>query len=161
MSDVAIGKIVGIGLGVKSVAGGVAANESEALVDGVEKRLFARGRHWRIAVRAGLSEIAGGEKESGLVGMEFFGIEDASVLRAVHIKAILLAKFGDSIFGDAEIGAIALYDLMFKARRFGEYEDGFLCGGKEALRERQACCCGGDGTEKTAAIGIRGHETLH
>jgi len=67
VSDVAVREIFRIGLGVKGVAGRVAADESEALLDGSEQSLLAGGRHGGILVGARFGEIAGGEEEDSLM----------------------------------------------------------------------------------------------
>ena len=72
VSDVAIGEILWIGLGVKGVAGGVAADESKALLDGGKQSLLAGGRHGGILVGSRFSEIAGREEKNGLMGVKIF-----------------------------------------------------------------------------------------
>jgi len=76
---------------VEGVAGGVAANESETLLDGSEQSSLAGCGHRGIFICAGCGEIAGGEKEDGLVSVKIFRVEDAAVFRAGDFKAVLFA----------------------------------------------------------------------
>ncbi len=121
---------------MKRIASRVATYESEALLDGAEQRLLAGRRHRRIAVRAGLRQIASGEKEGGAVGMKFRRIENASILGAVHIETIFLSELGDDGFGDAQLAAGSLHHGVFEAGRFRENQNGFLFGREQARGQR-------------------------
>src|SRR4029079_16250813 len=63
MSDVAVGAILGIGLGVKGVARRVNANKPHSAMNGIEQLLFSCCRHGRILVGSCSRQIAGGEED--------------------------------------------------------------------------------------------------
>ena len=140
----------------------MAADESEALLDGGEQRLLAGGRHRGIFVGAGLREVAGGEEEDGLVVVKILGVKDAAVFGARDVEAVLGAEFGDGRFGNAELAILPLDYLVFEAGGFGEDEQRFSWRGDRWIGERQAGgrrgqSGGGQGAQKLAAIGTVRH----
>src|SRR5580704_18496058 len=80
VGEIAIGKVGRIGLGVKGVTRGVNADEAEAVLDSIEKGLFALRGHRGIAVGGALSEITGGKEHDRVVSAPVLGIEDPAVL---------------------------------------------------------------------------------
>ena len=124
--DVTIGEVLRIGFRMEGVAGSVAADESETLLDGGEQGLLAGRGHGGIFVGAGLGEIAGGEEEDGLMGVEIFGVEDAAVFGAGDFKAVLGSELGEDGFADGELAVLTLHDFVFEAGGFGEDEERFF-----------------------------------
>jgi hypothetical protein len=69
-----------------------------------------------------LGEISGSEKQRGLERTKFRGIENPTILGALNLETVFLAKLGDHGFANAKFAVNTFHHLMLEAGRFGENE---------------------------------------
>ena len=111
---------------MESVASGVNADESEAVLDGIEKSLLALHRHRRLAIGTRLGKVTGREKYNRSVAMKFLGVKYAAVLRSSEIEFVLSGKTADGSFSDARTAGRSFYDRVLETGGFCEQENRFV-----------------------------------
>ena len=154
VGNVTIGIVFRVGLGMKSVAGGVDSDKAQPAMDGVEQRLLAGRRHGRIPVRAGRGQISGRKEKHRRIFLEVGGIEDPAVFGGGDFEAMLLAESPDCLFQDAGVSGRDLDHIVFKAGRLGEDEHGFFPCGEQGVRQGKSGASDGAGLEELTAADI-------
>src|SRR5580700_7054424 len=155
--NISIRKILRIGRSMESVASGVNADEAEAVLDGIEKTLFAFGGHRRLAIGTRLCKVTGGEKHDGSVVMKFLGVKEAAVLRSGEIEFVLSRETADSRFNDGGIARRGFYDGVLKSGRFCEQQYGFVFRSPCRIGKEESGTCSRSGSKKIASCRERIH----